>query len=351
MKIDVVLGLSYGDEGKGKICHSLLEKNKYTHVIRFNGGANAGHTIYHNGKKLVTHLIPSGVFYGIKSVIGPGCVVDTYKFFKELEYLEENGINTKGLVFIAKNAHLVQEIHTDEDSSDTSIGTTRTGNGPCYRDKYARNGIRAEQYDALEPYLIDFYEEFYGSNKNIKILAEGAQAFHLDIDWGEYPYVTSSHCGIGSVLLNGFHHKHIRNVYGIIKAYDTYVGAKKFQPKDEIFERIQQEGQEFGATTGRKRQCNWLNWDNITKSILMNGVSHLVINKVDILDKVDSWKIYYEGKILDLKNQDAFESWICERASNLKTKVYFSYNPENIQWDEKCKVIENDLKGVDRFLG
>lgn len=352
MKIDAVLGLSYGDEGKGKICHSLLEKNKYTHVIRFNGGSNAGHTIYHNGKKLITHLIPSGVFYGIKSVVGPGCVVDAHKFFKELEYLEENGIKTEGLVFIAKNAHLVQEIHTDEDSTDTSIGTTRTGNGPCYRDKYARNGLRAEQYDKLEPYLIDIYKEFYGSNnKNIRILAEGAQAFHLDIDWGEYPYVTSSHCGIGSVLLNGFNHKQIKNVYGIIKAYDTYVGSKKFQPDEEIFERIQQEGQEFGATTGRKRQCNWLNWDNVKQSILMNGVNHLIINKVDILDKVNAWKIYYEGNILDLKNQETFENWICSKSTELNTKVYFSYNPYDIKWDDKCKTAKNDLKGLDRFLG
>jgi len=352
MKIDVVLGLSYGDEGKGKICHSLLEKKKYTHVIRFNGGANAGHTIYHEGKKLVTHLIPSGVFYGIKSIIGPGCVVDTHKFFKELEYLEENGIKTKGLVFIAKNAHLVQEIHTDEDSTETSIGTTRTGNGPCYRDKYARKGLRAEEYDELDPYLIDIFDEFYGADKrNIKILAEGAQAFHLDIDWGEYPYVTSSHCGIGSVLLNGFNHKHIRNVYGIVKAYDTYVGAKDFQPKEEIFERIQQEGQEFGATTGRKRQCNWLNWDNVVKAAKMNGVDHLIVNKVDILDKVNAWKVYSNGQVLDLGNQANFENWICDNCRTLKINVHFSYNPYDISLDSDCSGIKNNLAQLDRFLG
>jgi adenylosuccinate synthase len=353
MKVDVVLGLSYGDEGKGKICHSLLEKNKYTHVVRFNGGSNAGHTIYHEGKKLVTHLIPSGVFYGVKSLIGPGCVVDVHKFFQELKYLEENGINTKGLVFIAKNAHLVQEIHTDEDSTDTSIGTTRTGNGPCYRDKYARKGLRAEEYDALEPYLIDFYKEFYGQNNNsIKILAEGAQAFHLDIDWGDYPYVTSSHCGLGSVLLNGFNHKHIRNVYGVIKAYDTYVGAKKFQPEDKIFEDIQELGQEFGATTGRKRQCNWLNWDNIEKSMFMNGVNRLVINKVDILDKVNAWNVYYRGKVLNLKNQENFERWICDNCLQFNAKVYFSYSPHGLDWhDKSSKKFESNLNNIDRFLG
>lgn len=329
MKIDAVLGLQYGDEGKGKICHSLLKEKKYTHVIRFNGGCNAGHTIYHNGKKIVTHLIPSGVFFGIKSIIGPGCVVDTHKFFQELNYLEQNGIKTDGLVFIAKNAHLVQEIHTDEDSTETDIGTTRTGNGPAYRTKYAREGIRAEEYDILDPYLIDMYEEFYNhKDKKVKILAEGAQAFHLDIDWGDYPYVTSSHCGIGSVMLNGFNHKQIKNVYGVIKAYETYVGAKNFQPEEPIFDTIQEEGQEFGSTTGRKRQCNWLNWDNVKQAVQMNGVNKLVINKVDVLERVGEFKIIREGSILNFSNGHQFEEYIRKEAFKLDIEdVYFSYTP------------------------
>ena len=330
MKIDVVIGLQYGDEGKGKVCHSLLKDGLYTHAIRFNGGGNAGHTIYHNGKKLITHLIPSGVFFGVKSIIGPGCVVDTHNFFKELKYLEENGIKTEGLVFIANNAHLVQEIHTDEDGHDTSIGTTKTGNGPCYRDKYARKGLRAGEYDKLEPYLIDMYEEFYQQdNSNFKILAEGAQAFGLDIDWGDYPYVTSSHCGVGSVLNNGFNHKHINKVYGIIKAYETYVGAKKFQPEEEIFERIQQEGQEFGATTGRKRQCNWIDWDLILKASRMNGVHRIVMNKVDILNKVQAWKIKHNGKTLEFNSESEFVLWVKKELSKEDVRVSFSYTPHD----------------------
>jgi adenylosuccinate synthase len=330
MKIDVVIGLQYGDEGKGKVCHSLLKDGLYTHAIRFNGGGNAGHTIYHNGKKLITHLIPSGVFFGVKSIIGPGCVVDTHNFFKELKYLEENGIKTEGLVFIAKNAHLVQEIHTDEDGHDTSIGTTKTGNGPCYRDKYARKGLRAEEYDKLEPYLIDMYEEFYQQdNSNFKILAEGAQAFGLDIDWGDYPYVTSSHCGVGSVLNNGFNHKHINKVYGVIKAYETYVGAKKFQPEEEIFERIQQEGQEFGATTGRKRQCNWIDWDLVIKASKMNGVNRVVMNKVDILHKVEAWKIKYNGKLLEFDSESDFVFWVKKEFFKEDIRTSFSYTPHD----------------------
>lgn len=352
MKIDVVLGLSYGDEGKGKICHSLLEQNKYTHVVRFNGGHNAGHTIYHNSKKLITHIIPSGVFYGIKSIIGPGCVVDVEKLFREIDYLEDNGIKTEGLIYIAKNAHIILEEHLAEDVTDTSIGTTRTGNGPCYRDKYARKGVRAEEIDILQPYLIDIFEEFYGSNnRNVKILAEGAQAFHLDIDWGDYPYVTSSHCGIGSVLLNGFNHKQIRNVYGIIKAYDTYVGAKDFQPADEIFERIQQEGQEFGATTGRKRKCNWLNWNNIQKAIRMNGVNKLVVNKVDILEKVEEFKILRDGAILNFPTKFEFEQYICKEAYKIGvTHVYFSYSPHDCKLQE-YKPETEDLRNLDRHMG
>ena len=330
MKIDVVIGLQYGDEGKGKVCHSLLKDGLYTHAIRFNGGGNAGHTIYHNGKKLITHLIPSGVFFGVKSIIGPGCVVDTHNFFKELKYLEENGIKTEGLVFIAKNAHLVQEIHIDEDGHDTSIGTTKTGNGPCYRDKYARKGLRAEDYDKLKPYLIDVYEEFYQQdNSNFKILAEGAQAFGLDIDWGDYPYVTSSHCGVGSVLNNGFNHKHINKVYGIIKAYETYVGAKKFQPEEEIFEKIQQEGQEFGATTGRKRQCNWIDWDLILKASRMNGVHRIVMNKVDILNKVQAWKVKHNGKTLEFNSESEFVLWVKKELSKEDVRVSFSYTPHD----------------------
>jgi adenylosuccinate synthase len=330
MKIDIVLGLQYGDEGKGKVCHSLLKDGLYTHVIRFNGGGNAGHTIYHDGKKLVTHLIPSGVFFGVKSIIGPGCVVDVEKLFREIDYLEDNGIKTEGLLFISKNAHIITDDQLTEDATDTAIGTTRTGNGPCYRDKYNRKGVRAEEIPMLEPYLIDMYEEFYETdNSNFKILAEGAQAFGLDIDWGDYPYVTSSHCGVGSVLNNGFNHKHINKVYGIIKAYETYVGAKKFQPEEEIFEKIQQEGQEFGATTGRKRQCNWIDWNLVMKAARMNGINRIVMNKVDILNKVQAWKIKHNGEILEFTSESDFVFWVKKEFSKEDIRTSFSYTPHD----------------------
>jgi len=330
MKIDVVLGLQFGDEGKGKVCHSLLEKNDYTHVIRFNGGGNAGHTIWHKGKKFVTHLIPSGVFYGKKSIIGSGCVININKFFNELQYLKNENINVEDLVYIAKNTHIVTENHIIEDSLDSKIGTTRSGNGPAYRDKYIRSGFRAEDFSELKPYLIDLYEEFYEKNPDSVILAEGAQATGLDIDWGDYPYVTSSHCGIGSVLLNGFNHKNIRNVYGIIKAYDTYVGLKNFQPEDPIFEAIQIAGNEFGSTTGRKRQCNWLDWDMVTKAIKMNGVNRLIINKIDILRQVDAWRIRSNNDLITFCSESDFCDFIREKCEKMWLNSIFSDTPHEI---------------------
>ena len=331
MKVDVILGLQHGDEGKGKVCHSLLSDSSYTHVLRFNGGGNAGHTIFHNGKKFITHLIPAGVFYGKKSIIGSGCVVNVSKFFEELNYLKANGIETEGLVFIAENAHIVTGAHVNEDSLYETIGTTKTGNGPAYRDKYARVGVRVSDIPELKPYLINLFDEFYGvDSSSYEILAEGAQAFALDIDWGDYPYVTSSHCGIGSVLLNGISHRDIRDVYGVIKAYDTYVGAKKFQPPDEIFEKIQSAGQEFGATTGRKRQVNWLNWDIVLQAIQMNGVNHLFVNKVDILQEVSEYKIRVDNHLFSYNTVDDFCGDIKDWCDELGVECKFSFSPHKI---------------------
>ena len=168
MIADVVLGLQHGDEAKGKVTHQLCSKGNYTHVIRFNGGCNAGHTIYHEGKKFVTHHIPAGVFYGIESIIGPGCVVDPEQFFKEIEELESAGIPASTLVSIANNAHVITKSHKTEDSKDSKIGTTKRGNGPAYRDKYNRTGTRAKELECFQGYLIDIYEE--NLNKSLILL-------------------------------------------------------------------------------------------------------------------------------------------------------------------------------------
>ena len=200
---DVIVDLQAGDTGKGKVCNTLSEKhNEYTHVVRYNGGGNAGHTIYKNGKKIVTHFIPSGIVNGVKSIIGPGCVVNPIKLLQEIKQLEHSGIEVVGNLFIDKRVQIITAEHIDRDSTDTKIGTTKTGNGPCYSDKYTRSGNRAENAEVLESFVIDIYDELH-NGKDTKILFEGAQGFELDVDWGDYPYVTSSHCTVGSAVLNG----------------------------------------------------------------------------------------------------------------------------------------------------
>jgi adenylosuccinate synthase len=337
-QIDVVIDLSRGDSGKGKVSHWLAKTNQYTHSLRFNGGGNAGHTIYHEGKKFVTHQVPAGVFYGIRSVIGPGCVINPLKLETEIFYLERQGLKVRDLLKIAENAHVVTGKHLREDQQDTSIGTTRTGNGPCYTDKYSRDGLQAKhEGEYLKDMLIDMYEEFYGSDKDNVILAEGAQGFYLDVDWGKYPFVTSSHCGIGSVLLNGFNHKQIRRVYGVAKAYETYVGADMFEPdfgsnNGSIFQKIRELGQEFGATTGRPRQCNWLNIDEVIKAAQMNGVDEILLNKLDVLDQLETWKVRRnDGEVYNFDSSSEFREFVkSEIQAHHRCAVQFSSNPYDL---------------------
>jgi adenylosuccinate synthase len=327
---DVVVDLAYGDSGKGKVTHDLCRKGTYTHVIRYNGGNNAGHTIYHNGKKFVTHSIPSGVFFGIKSIIGPGCVVNVDHFFQELKELQDGGIKTDGLIFIANNAHIITSEHLEEDRQDNVIGTTKRGVGQAYRDKYWRKGIRAEQVESLKPYLIDMYEELYQKDKIFRVLFEGAQGFGLDIDWGDYPYVTSSGCTVGAAIANGVPAKRIRNVWGVAKVYETYVGLKEFQPDDPIFDKIRDAGAEYGATTGRPRQCNWINSNNFFKAVDINGANKIVFNKADILKQLKTWKIYDEkGFLVSFKDEFSMKEWFLDRLPR-STEVFWSDSPDRI---------------------
>jgi adenylosuccinate synthase len=328
---DVIVDLQAGDTGKGKVAHSLCKSGNYTHVVRYNGGGNAGHTIFHNGNKYVTHFIPCGVLYGIKSIIGPGCVVDPEKLEKEVEELEAAGFKVRDNLFIDKRAHIILPSYIEEDSQDTMIGTTKTGNGPTYRNKYNRSGVRAGDYLPADV-IIDVYEEFHTS-KMVRILFEGAQGFELDIDWGDYPYVTSSHCTVGSAILNGVPPQRIRNIYGVAKAYRTYVGKKDFEGKSSYFRQIREEGQEFGATTGRPRQINWIDINDLNKAINLNGVTHLIINKIDVLDKVGVFKSIVNGEEKTYESMDDMETSI-EDEINLGTltvkSITFSKTPLSI---------------------
>ena len=328
----VIVDLQAGDTGKGKVAHALAKiPNEYTHVVRYNGGGNAGHTVYHNGEKIVTHFVPIGVLYGIKSIIGLGCVLNPIKLIEECKQLEQLGFNVKDYLFVDKRVHLIRQEHLDEDSKDSKIGTTKTGNGPAYRDKYGREGLRAG--DILNENIIDIYDEFYNSNDEVKILFEGAQGFELDIDWGDYPYVTSSHCTVGSAVLNGVPPQKITKIYGVAKAYRTYVGNKSFETPCQAFDRIRELGGEYGATTGRARQINWLNITDLIKAININGVTDLIINKLDVLETVNEFKLINSDNIMSFKNSENFVKYITDVVKhNCKSveNITFSKTPYDI---------------------
>jgi adenylosuccinate synthase len=298
-KVDVIIGLQHGDEAKAKCAYSICQENKnyYDYVVRFNGGPNAGHTIYHEGRKFVTHQIPVGVFFNIPSIIGPCSVVDINKLQKEVDDLSKFlGKDISNLILIDKRAHIITSNHVKSDSDGSTIGSTKSGIAYAYGDKYLRKGIRYEK-SVYGFTCIDSYQVFH--EKKANFIFEGAQGFGLDIDFGDYPYVTSSHCGIAGVIASGINHHMIGNVFGIAKIYETYVGNKEFQPKEnDELPRFQEVGQEIGATTGRKRQCNYLNLDTLIPAIKMNGVTDIIFNKVDILQQLNIFKIIYKNKIM-----------------------------------------------------
>ena len=320
---DVIVDLQAGDTGKGKVAHALAKE--YDLILRYNGGANAGHTVYHDGKKVVTHLVPIGVLFGIPSVIGLGCVVNIKKLEQEIKDLNDAGFKTDGLIFVDERAHVVLDKHIEEDSSESKIGTTRQGIGPTYRDKYNRTGMRIKDLGTQPSSLfsvIDTYELFHNKHNDWKILCEGAQGFQIDIDWGDYPYVTSSHCTIGSAVLNGIPPQSIDKIFGIMKAYETYSGFKThFQDEnDPALEKIQEAGSEFGATTGRKRKVRWLDLDGVIKAININGVTDLIINKADILEKVGTFKYMRNGKLVECDSLMDFQDRV-EQILNKNTEV------------------------------
>lgn len=332
---DIVIGLSYGDEGKGKVVNSLLKKEDYTHCIRFNGGHNAGHTIHKEDKIFSTHVIPTGYLQDVQPVIGPGCVVNPGLLEDEYEHLVTRGFRGQKKIFIDKRANIISGEHLMEEHNEVSIGTTRRGNGPAYRDKYARKNLRFGDFEKWSQHfleVIDIYDELHGE-KECAVLMEGAQAFGLDIDWGDYPYVTSSPCGVASALQNGIPYNKVRNVYGVAKAYDTYVGSKKFEGEDPVFEKIRDIGMEYGTTTGRPRQVGFLDLDLLTRSVKVNGVTHVVINKVDILEQVGVWKLTHNKQLLEFKDKLDFTRFITNSlVKEVETirNVYLSESPKDI---------------------
>jgi adenylosuccinate synthase len=323
MQSDIVIGLQFGDEGKGKVVYHLIKNEKYDFCVRYNGGPNAGHTIYVDGKKVVTHQIPSGALHSIPSLIGSSCMVDPRKLEDELKMCEEVGVtNIRDLVKVAYNCHIIQEKHIDDDKKSDKVGSTHCGMGPAYSDKYRRTGVRV--YDTFGDTICGCEvvkpTEYLYSIPNAKILFEGAQGYLLDINWGMYPYVTSTHCDTGYITSTGVSPRTISDVFGVAKIYTTYVGTMKYQPDDEIFNKLGTLGGEFGATTGRKRQCNWMDLNLLINAVKVNGVNKLIINKCDILEQLGTFKLYDHEEV-NFDSLDLMKKYIIDRFNELSSTL------------------------------
>lgn len=333
MKVDVLLGLQWGDEGKGKVVDVLTPR--YDIIARFQGGPNAGHTLEFDGKKFVLHTIPSGIFHDHTiNVIGNGVVIDPVVLQKEIEALVEEGVNIQKNLLISKKAHIILPTHrlldaaSEKAKGNDKIGSTLKGIGPTYMDKTGRNGIRVG--DLVSPDFESRYEKLVNKHKQLlahhdfeydldefekefregvelirslqlidsehylnealksgkKILAEGAQGTLLDIDFGTYPFVTSSNTiAAGACTGLGIAPNKIGDVYGIFKAYCTRVGGGPFPTElhDAVGELLRKKGNEFGATTGRPRRCGWIDLPALKYAIAINGVTKLIMMKADVL--------------------------------------------------------------------
>ena len=348
MSVDVILGLQWGDEGKGKVVDALA--GEYDVVARYQGGPNAGHTLIVNGKKFVLHSVPSGVFNDrSQNLMGNGVVIDPIVFAEEIKMLEEAGVDTRKKILISKKAHLILPTHrvldaaSEQAKGEEKIGSTLRGIGPAYMDKTGRNGLRAgdmvsknfgEKFSNLKAKhmrLLSLYEKFpdpneyeklwmegielmrqyplvdseYWLNDQIdqgkKILAEGAQGAMLDVDFGTYPFVTSSSTTTAGVCTGlGIPPQSIREVIGISKAYCTRVGGGPFptELRNEDGEKMRQEGKEFGATTGRPRRCGWIDLVQLRFACMVTGCTQIVITKADVLSSFEEIKIcsrYHNG--------------------------------------------------------
>lgn len=287
--VDIIYGLAWGDEGKGKISNILAPN--YDYVCRWNGGPNAGHTVYVNGKKYKTHIIPSGIFAGKKCIIGPGCVINIDKMREELKILSNAGFDIN-LVKVSPNAHIITNEHIQYDKQHlTHLGTTGQGIAPCYADKMLRKGTRAK--DVLESNWL------WDGKLSGAILCEGAQSVWLDIDHGDYPYVTSSTTMPYGACSLGVSPKNIGRIIGVAKIYDTKSGVDPLFPdslwKDENLNKIIELGKEFGSTTGRKRIVNWLRLNHLKQAVKISGTNKLIINKCDIIQEINIYKLILDN--------------------------------------------------------
>jgi len=376
MAVDVLLGLQWGDEGKGKIVDVLSPK--YQVVARFQGGPNAGHTLEFDGIKHVLHQIPSGIFHSnIKNVIGNGVVLDPIVFRREIKSLEKYNIDFSKNLFISKKTQIILPSHSlldkayEASKGDSKIGSTLRGIGPTYQDKIARQGLRVgdivsgdfkSKYEKLvstHKTILDFYKfeydlpalekDFFEAVEFIKnfnlidseyfineaiqnkqtILAEGAQGSLLDIDFGSYPFVTSSNTmAPGACTGLGIAPAHIGKVFGIFKAYCTRVGSGPF-PTEQLNEEgdtLRKEGNEFGSTTGRPRRCGWIDLPALKYAIMLNGVTEMLMMKADVLNSFKEIKVCTHYKLKDGSLTDKLPYDLCDESYEAVYKVVKGWN-------------------------
>lgn len=331
--IDVVLGCSFGDEGKGKVVYDLIKNNKYDLCIRFNGSGNAGHTIYHNNNKIVLHQLPIGVLFNETfNLISSDCLININKLKDEIETINNHNININNRLFISQACHIITQKEIDYDKANNKVGTTGSGIGPTYANKMLRTSNRVDNFksvfEEMGITIVDM-RKFQFDNYN-KILLEGAQGFELDINWtNNYPYCTSSTCTLAGAINTGIPLKRLNNIYGVVKIYDTYIGTMKFQPDDDNdLEKIGIHGKEFGSTTGRKRQCNYLNLDNLKEALRINQCNKCIINKVDIVNDLNIFKLYNNSQLIIFDSLDNMKEYII---NNINIPIIFSSNPYTIE--------------------
>ena len=338
---DILVGLQWGDEGKGKITDALADQ--YQWIVRYQGGDNAGHTVYIDGKKFVTHSIPTGILNpNCKVVITHGCVVNIPEIIKEVNLLEKTGISFKDRFYLSENAHLITPEHLRQDKSNqVKFGSTGKGIGPAYRDKIYRAGLRVKNY----PQLIDEDKIIVIDTRKLlrdaiykgdKVLFEGAQAVMLDIEMGTYPHVTSSPCiasyaPAGSGLpLTFFKHSII---LGVAKAYTTRIGTGPFPSEihdKKVAQNIQFTGKEYGATTGRLRRVGWLDIPQLKYACEVNGVSGIALTKLDIFSEAD-----YEIKVAtEYKINGKWTTDYCDEPESIRYESFSAW-PEitETNWD------------------
>lgn len=404
MSVTIIVGAQWGDEGKGKIVDMLSENIDI--VARYQGGANAGHTVCIGDKNYVLHLIPSGIFHKkVQCVIGNGVVIDPVALMDEIKMISSFGIRIEGRLFISHNAHVIMPYHklldTIREEGAQKIGTTGRGIGPAYIDKYMRAGIRVvdlldrtalrekltrnieeknrilskvygktemdvdkmvaeyQQFDTMiDPYITDTTSLLNAAlRKKKRILAEGAQGALLDVDHGTYPYVTSSNPTSGGACTGlGIPPTSVKRIIGIAKAYSTRVGNGPFPTElsDATGERLRKIGHEFGATTGRPRRCGWLDMVSLKYSLMVNGINEIALTKLDVLDEFDEIKICV-GYSLNGKTVTSFPTDVPKLESAVPVYKSFKGWGERIsdvkKWKHLPKKCIAYVEAIERMAG